>query len=133
MKASIPRIKAERKPAKDYPSRGRMVQEICQLQTQNAKLQAALSRANAKIQYLESNSSRRGVRGEAHPLSIINEKIAREIYDRAWAGEKQLALAVEFKVTQSLVSSIKLGKAWGHIGSKAKTKRQMRIKLDGIG
>lgn len=56
---------------------------------------------------------RTGVRGERHGNHRLTENQVREIYSRAWSGEKQIALAVEFSVSQQVISKIKVGGRWG--------------------
>lgn len=62
--------------------------------------------------------SLRGARGEQHTLSKLKNAQVIEIFKRAWAGEKQEALAFEYKVNQQVISAIKLGKRWKHLGLK---------------
>ena len=59
-----------------------------------------------------------GVRGERHPRSRLKDHQVRDIFRRAWLGEKQLALASEYGVNQRLISAIKLGKRWKHLNLK---------------
>lgn len=53
-----------------------------------------------------------GTRGEMHYNCRLSQNQVREIFRRANAGEKQEALAFEFKINQRTVSAIKLGKRW---------------------
>lgn len=62
--------------------------------------------------------SLRGARGEQHTLSKLKTAQVIEIFKRAWDGEKQEALAFEYNVNQQVISAIKLGKRWKHLGLK---------------
>lgn len=57
-----------------------------------------------------------GTRGAQHPNCRLREGQVREIYRRANLGEKQVALAAEFKVGQQIISAIKCGTRWRHLG-----------------
>lgn len=57
-----------------------------------------------------------GTRGAQHHNCRLREGQVREIYRRATAGEKQMALAAEFKVGQQIISAIKCGTRWRHLG-----------------
>lgn len=56
--------------------------------------------------------SLRGTRGMAHHNRKLSIAQVRQIYKRANDGEKQEALAMEFKVNQRTISAIKLKKRW---------------------
>lgn len=55
-------------------------------------------------------------RGEQTPPAKLTDDEAAQIKARALAGENQRALAEEFRISQSAVSSIKLGKTRRHLG-----------------
>ena len=59
-----------------------------------------------------------GVRGEQHPNARLTDGQVREIFRRAWAREPQRIIAKKFGINQRLVSAIKLGKRWKHLGLK---------------
>ncbi len=56
------------------------------------------------------------LRGAANPLARLTEQDAREIHRRAWLNEPQLSTARDFKVSREIVSNIKHGHAWKHLG-----------------
>jgi len=56
-----------------------------------------------------------GTRGVQHPNCKLTERTVREIFRRANNGEKQVALAAEFKVGQQIISAIKRGERWRHL------------------
>lgn len=57
--------------------------------------------------------------GERNPAARLTEVNVRAIRCRYAAGEKQVRLAAEFAVTQSLISQIVRGLAWAHIEEAA--------------
>lgn len=59
-------------------------------------------------------ASRRQLRGEDLPWAKLTEGQVRDIIRRLPA-ERGYALAREFGVSRSLISNIKLGKAWAHL------------------
>jgi hypothetical protein len=57
----------------------------------------------------------RSPRGSAHPRARIDEAQAIAIRRRRLAGERGVALAAEFGVSQQLVCDIANGRGWGHV------------------
>jgi hypothetical protein len=55
------------------------------------------------------------LRGERQPNSKLTERQVQEIYRRVWSGETTLALAAEFAISSSTVSTIKRRVTWAHI------------------
>jgi hypothetical protein len=53
--------------------------------------------------------------GSAYALSKLKEEQVLEIVERLKGGETQQSLAYYFGVTQTLISTIKLGKSWSHL------------------
>lgn len=56
-----------------------------------------------------------GMRGVQHTNCKLTENKVREIFRRARNGEKQVALAAEFRVGQQTISAIKRGDRWRHL------------------
>lgn len=56
-----------------------------------------------------------GAKGERCGNAKLTEKQARDIRDRARAGEKTSSLAHEFGVGMPIISQIKKGTRWGHL------------------
>lgn len=57
-------------------------------------------------------------RGEEHPCAKLSDQQVRSIR-RGKRGVSQRETAREFQISQSLVSLIRLGKAWAHVGDSA--------------
>jgi hypothetical protein len=54
-------------------------------------------------------------RGEQHGMAVLTEAKAREVYIRAWLGELQSSIAMDFGISIPLVSAIKTGRLWAHL------------------
>jgi len=55
--------------------------------------------------------------GEAHPSSKLSEAEVQAIRERVCAGELQMSLAAEFKVSPSTICKIANGRSWSHLGA----------------
>jgi len=58
--------------------------------------------------------------GDSHVCAKLTSEKALEIYKRAWDGESQNALAREFGIKPSTVSTIKNGRSWNHVTNHRK-------------
>lgn len=56
-----------------------------------------------------------GAQGELSRAAKLTEEQVRAIKQELRAGKKQREIANEFGITVSLVSSIHLGRTWGHV------------------
>jgi hypothetical protein len=64
--------------------------------------------------------------GEGVTLSKLSERDVRTIHGRLAAGATNAALAAEYGVGSSVISEIKTGKAWRHLGLPAIQRRRWR-------
>jgi len=54
-------------------------------------------------------------KGENHGQAILSESQVRDVFRRAWEGERQQSIADQFGVSKSNVGEIKRAKTWRHI------------------
>lgn len=55
------------------------------------------------------------LRGESNPAAFLTDDQVRDIHRKLRAGVRQIPLAAEFGVSQSLISGIKNGINWPHL------------------
>ena len=67
-------------------------------------------------------------RGEKSAVAILTAEQALRIYKRAWSGEPQADICAGENVTQSTVSTIKLGRAWSSVTGHAQVKPKAKCK-----
>lgn len=64
---------------------------------------------------IEKGRHRGASKGSKHHLARLSEWQVIEIRKKLASGAKQYSLAAEYKVSQTAISNINLGKRWSHV------------------
>jgi hypothetical protein len=56
-----------------------------------------------------------GLHVPTRPMARLSEDAVLSVYRRAWAGERDSALAAEYGVSRSAISNIRHGWSWSHL------------------